>query len=66
MYIYIFIYLFIYLFIGMSGFTVQSAIVFGVNLFTMPGIQHVVYTIEFKVVKNPCYNQLLFTAYHHD
>ena len=38
MYIYSFIYLFIYLFIGLSGSTVQSTIVYGVNLFTMPGM----------------------------
>ena len=31
-------YTFIYLYIGMSGFTVQSAIVYGVNLFAMPGM----------------------------
>ena len=34
-----YIYLFVYLFIGLSGFTVQSTIVCGVNLFTMPGMQ---------------------------
>ena len=44
-YVYIFIYVFIYLFIGFSGCTVvQSVIVYGVNLFTMPGMQRVVYT----------------------
>ena len=30
--------IFIYLFIGLSRFTVQSTIVYGVNLFTMPGM----------------------------
>ena len=35
--------IFIYLFIGLSGSTVQSTIVYGVNLFTMSGMQHVVY-----------------------
>ena len=44
------IHLFIYLFIGLSGFTVQSTIVYGVNLFTMPGMQHVVYTKLSKVL----------------
>ena len=34
----------IYLFIGLSGFMVQSTIVYGVHLFTMPGMQRVVYT----------------------
>ena len=35
--------IFIYLFIGLSGSKVQSTIVYGVNLFTMSGMQHVVY-----------------------
>ena len=39
----------------MSGFMAQSAIVYGVNLFTMPGIQHAAYAIEYKVIKSPCY-----------
>ena len=42
-YIYIFIYLFIHLFIGLSRSTVQSMIVYRVNLFPIPGIQCVVY-----------------------
>ena len=45
-----YIYLFIYLFIGLSGFTVQSTIVYGVNLFTMPGMQCVVYAKLSKVL----------------
>ena len=45
-----YIYLFIYLFIGLSGSTVQSTIVYGVNLFTMPGMQHVVYAKSLKVL----------------
>ena len=40
-------YVFIY---GLSGFTVQSAIVCGVNLFTMPGMQRVVYAKSLKVL----------------
>ena len=44
------LYIFIYLFIGMSGFTVQSTIVYGVNLFTMPGMQRVVYAKSSKVL----------------
>ena len=60
MYIYLFLY--IYLFVGMFEFTVQSVIVYGVHLFSMPGIQCVVYTIEYKVVESPCYNQSLFTT----
>ena len=47
----------------MSGFMVQSAIVYGVNLFTMSAIQCAVYAIEYKVHAT---NQLLFTGYHHD
>ena len=49
-YIYLFIYLFINLFIGLSGFTVQSIIVYGVNLFTMPGMQHIVYAKLSKIL----------------
>ena len=49
-YIYLFIYIFSYLFIGLSGFTVQSTIVYGVNLFTMPGMQRVVYAKSSKVL----------------
>ena len=44
------IYVFIYLFIGLSRFTVQSTIVYEVNLFTMPGMQRVVYTKSLKVL----------------
>ena len=33
----------IYIFIGLSVSTVLSTIVYGVNLFTMPGMQRVVY-----------------------
>ena len=36
---------YIYLFIGLSGFTIQSTIVYGVNLFIMPGRQRVVYAV---------------------
>ena len=42
-----------YLFIGLSRSTdptVQSTIVYGVNLFTMPGIQHVVHAKSSKVL----------------
>ena len=46
--------------------TVQSVIVYRVNLFTMPGMLRVVYTIEYKVIDHPCCNQLMFTAYCHD
>ena len=42
--------IFIYLFIGLSRFTVQSTIVYGVNLFTMPGTQRVVYAKSSKVL----------------
>ena len=49
-YVYIFTYLFIYLFIGLSRFTVQSMIVDGVNLLTMPGMQRVVYVKPSKVL----------------
>ena len=45
-----YVYIFIYLFIGLSGFTVQSTIVYGVNLFTMPGMQRVVYAKSSKVL----------------
>ena len=47
---YIYIYLFIYLFIGLSGSTVKSTIIYGVNLFTMPGMQRVVYAKSSKVL----------------
>ena len=50
LFIYIFLYMFIYIFIGLSGSTVQSTIVYGVNLFTMPGMQCVVYTKLSKVL----------------
>ena len=49
-YLFFFIYLFIYLFIGLSGSTVQSTIVYGVNLFNMPGMQRVVYVKSSKVL----------------
>ena len=45
-----FIYLFINLFIGLSGSTVQSMRVYRVNLFTMPGMQRVVYAKLSKVL----------------
>ena len=41
--------IYIYLLIGLSGFTVQSTIVYGVNLFTMPGMQRV-YAKSSKVI----------------
>ena len=44
------IYIYIYLFIGLSGSMVQSMIVYRVNLFTMPGMQRVVYTKLSKVL----------------
>ena len=49
-----------------QSFTVQSVIFYRVNLFAMPGMQCVVYALEYKDVESPCYNQLLFTAYCHD
>ena len=59
-YIYLYVYLFIHLFIGMSGFTVQSTIVYGVNLFTMPGMQRVVYAKSSKVIAaTSCYLLLI-------
>ena len=39
-----------FLFIGMFGFMVQSAMVYGVNLLAMPGMQHVVYPLEYKTL----------------
>ena len=42
--------IFVYLFIGLSRSTVQTTIVYGVNLFTMPGIQPVVYAKSSKVL----------------
>ena len=38
------------IFIGLLGFTVQSTIVYGVNLFIMPGMQRVVYAKSSKVL----------------
>ena len=49
-YTFIFIYLFIHLFIGLSRSTVQSTIVYRVNLFTMPGMQCVVYAKSSQVL----------------
>ena len=43
-------YIYIYLIIGLSGFMVQSVIVYRVDLFTMPIMQHVVYTKSSKVL----------------
>ena len=42
--------MFIYLFIGLSRSMVQSTIVYSVNLFTMPGMQRVVYMKLSKVL----------------
>ena len=50
----------------MSGFTVQSAINYRVNLFNIPGKEYVAYAIDYKVIKSPCYNQSLLNAYCHD
>ena len=55
-----FVYLCIYLFIGLSGSTVQSMIVYGVNLFTYAWNATCCLRI---VVESPYCNQLLFTAY---
>ena len=49
-YIYIYIYICIYLFISLSGSMVQSTIVYGVHLFTMPGMQCVVYSKSLQVL----------------
>ena len=46
-YIYLFIYIFIYRF---AGSMVQSTIVYGVNLFNMPGMQRAVYAKSSKVL----------------
>ena len=43
MYIHMYIYLFI--FIAMSGFTVQSAIIYGINLFATPRMQCMLHVI---------------------
>ena len=45
-----YIYLYANLFIGLSRSMVQSVIVYGVNLFTMLGMQHVVYAKSSKVL----------------
>ena len=37
-------------YIGLSGSTVQTTIVYGVNLFAMPGMQRVVYVKSSKVL----------------
>ena len=42
--------LYIYLFMSLSGSTVQSTIVYGVNLLTMPGMQRIVYTKSSQVL----------------
>ena len=43
-------YIYIYLFIGLSGSTVKSMTVDGVNLFTMPGMRRIVYAKLSKVI----------------
>ena len=58
-FIHLFIYLFIYLFIGLSGSTVQSTIVYRVNLFTMPEMRCAVYTKSSKVLTATNYCLLL-------
>ena len=40
----------------MSRYMVQSVIVYGVNVFAMPGMQCVVYAIEYQVTESLCYN----------
>ena len=45
-----YIYIYNYLIIGLSGFTVKSMTVDGVNLFTMPGMQRIVYAKSSKVI----------------
>lgn len=52
-------------FISLSEFTLQSAIIYEVNLFSMPRIKHVIYEIEYRVVKSLSCNQSLYTAYCH-
>ena len=47
------VYIFIYLFISLSRSTVQSTIVYGFNLFTMPGMQRVVYAKSSQVLLQP-------------
>ena len=42
----------------MPRFTVQSVIFYRVNSFAMPGMQCVVYALEYKDIKSPCCNQL--------
>ena len=42
--------IYIYLLIGLSGFTVQSTIVYRVNLFAMSGMQCVIYVKSLKVL----------------
>ena len=51
-YVYTHVYLFVYLSIDISGFMVQSVIIYAVNLFTMPGMQHSVYAIEYKIIES--------------
>ena len=58
--------IYIYLFIGLSGFMVQSTIVYGVNLFTMPGMLLNATCCLRKGVESLCCNQLLFTVYCHE
>ena len=61
-YIHLYLYLYIYLFIDLSGSTVQSTIVDGVNLFTMPGMQCVVYVKSSQVLAATSF----FAAYCHE
>ena len=43
-------YIYNYLIIGLSGSTVKSMTVDGVNLFTMPGMRRIVYAKSSKVI----------------
>ena len=47
------------LYIYSLGFMVQSAIVYRVNLFIMPGLECAVYTLEYQIVKSPCCNYVV-------
>ena len=64
-YVHIYIYIYIYIYIC-RHIRVYGTVSYRANLFTMPGMQRVAYVIDYKVIRSPCCNQLLFTAYHHD
>ena len=51
-YVHVQVYLFIYLSIDLWYSQTESVIIYAVNLFTMPGMQHGIYAIEYKIIES--------------